>query len=253
MDELFNISGKHAIVTGGTNGLGYGIAEGFLERGVKVVAIGHNPKSLEREAEWKKKGYDCKVLIGDFAKRSEVDRLFNEAMVFLSNRLDIMVTSAGIQRRYRSDQFPIEEWDKVIEVNLTTTFLFCQKASQVMIPQKKGKIITIASMMTYFGGQTIPAYAASKGGVGQLTKAFSNDLSALGINVNALAPGYMDTDMNSALVNNEARRPMIDERIPMHRWGTPSDMVGPAVFLASDASNYLTGEIIPVDGGYLGK
>lgn len=253
MDQLFNISGKHAIVTGGTNGLGYGIAEGFLERGVKLVAIGHNPKSLEREVEWKKKGYDCKVLIGDFTKRSEVERLFNEAMVFLSNKLDIMVTSAGIQRRYRSDQFPIEEWDKVIEVNLTTTFLFCQKASQVMIPQKKGKIITIASMMTYFGGQTIPAYAASKGGVGQLTKAFSNDLSALGINVNALAPGYMDTDMNSALVNNEARRPMIDERIPMHRWGTPSDMVGPAVFLASDASNYLTGEIIPVDGGYLGK
>ena len=253
MDKLFDISGKNAIITGGTNGLGYKITEGFLERGVKVVAIGHNPKSKEREKEWKEKGYDVSVLIADFKVRADVDRVFDEAMEILSGKLDILVTSAGIQRRYRSDQFPMEDWDDVIQVNLTTTFMFCQKAARVMIPQKKGKIITISSMSAFFGGQTIPAYSASKGGVGQLTKALSNDLASFGININSLAPGYMDTEMNAALINNPTRRPMIDERIPMKRWGKPEDMVGPAVFLASDASDYLTGAIIPVDGGYLGK
>ena len=251
--NLFDIKGKKAIVSGGTSGLGLGIVEGYLEAGVSVVALGHNVASKDLQKKWQDKGYDGFVLLGDLTQRDDVNRLFDEALNLLGNRLDILVTSAGIQRRAAAEEFLLSDWDDVIQVNLTSVFMLCQKAANVMIVQKSGKIITIASMNSFFGGQTIPAYAASKGGIAQLTKALSNDLASKGIHVNSLAPGYMDTHMNAALVNNEVRRPMIDSRIPMQRWGTPSDMAGPAIFLASSASDYLSGAIIPVDGGYLGK
>ena len=159
---------------------------------------------------------------------------------------------AGIQRRKPCLDFTIEDWDDVVEVNLTAVFRLCQLAGRIMAEQGKGKIINVASALSFFGGYTVPAYAASKGGVAQLTKALSNEWAGLGINVNAIAPGYMDTPMNVALINDPVRNGKILARIPAGRWGKPEDLQGVAVFLASEASNYLSGAVIPVDGGYLG-
>ena len=147
----------------------------------------------------------------------------------------------------------MEDWDDVIQMNLTSVFQLCQLAGRVMLKQGKGKIINLASMLSYFGGFTVPAYAASKGGVAQLTKALSNEWSSKGINVNAIAPGYMNTEMNEKLIQDPGRNSEISARIPMHRWGEPEDMIGTVIFLASDASDYVTGITIPVDGGYLGR
>jgi 2-deoxy-D-gluconate 3-dehydrogenase len=171
----------------------------------------------------------------------------------LGGRLDIIVNSAGIQRRSKSEEFPIEYWDDVIEINLTSVFMLCQLAGRTMLAQGKGKIINVASMLSYFGGYTVPAYAASKGGVAQLTKAMANEWAGKGVNVNAVAPGYMDTTMNTALVNDPVRNEQILARIPAGRWGTPDDMKGVVIFLASDYSDYINGAIIPVDGGFLSR
>ena len=173
---------------------------------------------------------------------------------FNAERGTHLVNAAGIQRRHPITQFPMEDWDTVLEVNLTATFQLCQLAGRQFIKQdSKGKIVNIASMLSFFGGFTVPAYAASKGGVAQLTKALSNEWSGKGINVNAIAPGYMATEMNTALINDEGRNKEILGRIPAHRWGAPEDMKGLAIFLASAASDYVTGAVIPVDGGYLAK
>jgi 2-deoxy-D-gluconate 3-dehydrogenase len=167
--------------------------------------------------------------------------------------LDILVVSHGTQRRHPAEEFPVEDWDAVLEVNLTSMFLLDQLAGRVMLAQGKGKIINIASMLTFIGGITVPAYAAAKGGVAQLTKALSNEWAGRGVNVNAIAPGYMATEMTEALIANPDRNRMILARIPAGRWGEPDDMKGAVVFLASDASDYVNGAIIPVDGGWLGR
>ena len=146
----------------------------------------------------------------------------------------------------------MEDWDAVININLSAVFSLCQMAARVMLKNGSGKIINIASMLSYFGGYTVPAYAASKGGVAQLTKAMANELASQGINVNAIAPGYMATKMNVNIIEDEARNESITNRIPAKRWGTPEDLKGVAVFLSSEASDYINGAIIPVDGGYLG-
>lgn len=171
----------------------------------------------------------------------------------LDSHIDILLNTAGIQRRYKSEEFPEKDWDEVLAVNLTAIFFFCQLAANTMIPQGGGKIINVASINSFLGGITIPAYAASKGGVAQLTKALSNDWAAKGINVNAIAPGYMDTRLNTALIGDSVRSSEVLLRTPKKRWGTGEDMKGIAVFLASEASDYITGAVIPVDGGYLAR
>jgi len=163
------------------------------------------------------------------------------------------VNNAGVQRRNKCEDFLINDWEAVLQVNLTAVFRLCQLAGRKMLEQGGGKIINLASMLSYFGGYTVPAYAASKGGVAQLTKALSNEWAGRGIQVNAIAPGYMATDMNEALIRDEGRSREILGRIPAGRWGTPEDMKGIVVFLASGASDYISGAVIPVDGGYLGK
>jgi 2-deoxy-D-gluconate 3-dehydrogenase len=200
-------------------------------------------------------GAPCYGIVGNLADRKDTVRLFDEALALLGGRLDILVNSAGIQRRHKSEEFPIEDWDAVLEVNLTAVFRMCQLAGRVMLKQGSGRIINVASMLAFFGGYIIPAYAASKAGVAQITKAFSNEWAARGIGVNCIAPGYMDTEMNVGLnkENNPQRYEEITSRIPMGRWGTGEDMKYVAVFLASEASKYLSGAVIPVDGGYLGK
>lgn len=251
--DLFNVKGKKAIVTGGSRGLGRGMAEALLEAGAEVVLFATTPKIKEIAKEYVDKGLSCHGISVDLGKKEDRENAFNEALELLGGRLDILVNAAGVQRRHKSEEFPMEDWETVINVNLTAVFALCQLAARVMINQKSGKIINIASMLSFFGGYTVPAYAASKGGVAQLTKAFANEWASYGINVNAIAPGYMATDMNTALINDKVRNEEILNRIPAKRWGKPEDMAGVVLFLASSASDYLNGAIIPVDGGYLSR
>lgn len=254
MHGLFNIEGKKAIVTGGTRGLGYGMAEGLMEAGCEVAIVGTSDKVFEVAEEFCEKGYRCHGVKANFAVREDVYKGFEECKKVLGDDLDILVNAHGIQRRHSAEVFPIGEWDEVLNVNLNSVFILCQEAANMMLKKGYGKIINIASMVSWFGGQTVPAYTAAKGGVTQLTKELSNDWIGRGINVNAIAPGYMATKMNEALLDEKnPRYQEITNRIPAGRWGTGNDMKGACIFLASHASDYLGGAIIPVDGGYLVK
>ncbi|MBZ4646868.1 MAG: 2-dehydro-3-deoxy-D-gluconate 5-dehydrogenase [Petroclostridium sp.] len=251
--NLFDVTGKKAIVTGAAQGLAYGMAEGLMEAGVEVAIIDISAKTADVAAEFVKKGYKCHAVNANLGNKADLKRGFDEALEKLGGRLDIIINAAGIQKRHFSEEFPVEDWEEVINVNLNSVFFLCQLAGRQMLKQGSGKIINIASMLSFFGGYTVPAYAASKGGVAQLTKALSNEWASKGVNVNAIAPGYMDTEMNVNLVNDPNRNAEILGRIPAKRWGTPNDMKGVALFLSAPASDYLNGAIIPVDGGYLGR
>lgn len=255
MTNLFDISGKRAIVTGGTRGLGYGMAEGLMEAGASVVIFGTSEKVTAVADQFRSRGFDCHGLVVDLASEEQRLRGFQEAVRLLGG-LDILINAAGIQRRYPCEQFPKRDWDEVIEVNLTAPFRLSQLAAQEFLKKEipYGKIINIASMASFFGGFTVPAYAAAKGGVAQFSKGMCNELAGRNITVNCIAPGYMDTEMNTALTDPaNPRFKEISDRIPAHRWGTGNDMKGTAIFLASHASDYVNGAVIPVDGGYLVK
>ncbi|MGE5605422.1 MAG: glucose 1-dehydrogenase [Bacteroidota bacterium] len=251
MKVLFSLEGKKAIVTGAAGGLGRGMAEGLLEAGAEVVLIDVSERVYQTVAELAKTGGKAHAVQGDLSNRAQLTLAFEKAIKHLDGTLDILINSAGIQRRNKCEEFSLKDWDDVLEVNLTSVFILSQLAGRIMLKQGKGKIINIASMLSFFGGYTVPAYSVSKGGVAQLTKALSNEWAGKGINVNAIAPGYMDTSMNTALKDNPERNEQILKRIPAGRWGQPSDLKGIAIFLASDASDYINGAIIPVDGGYL--
>lgn len=249
----FDIAGKHAIVTGGAQGLSRGMAEGLLEAGCKVVLMDLQAEKLEKVcAEYREMGYEAYGVSGNLGNREELNRMFDDAMKILDGRLDVLIPAAGIQRRYLPEEFPAEMWDAVINVNLNHVWFMIQNALKVMLKQPTGgKIITIGSMVTWFGGTTVPAYTASKGAVSQLTKSVAVDCAGRGININAICPGYMDTEMCANMT--QARKDECTLRIPAGRWGTPEDLKGPVIFLASSASDYLNGATIPVDGAYLCK
>ena len=251
--NLNNLTGKTAIVTGAAQGLSRGMAEGLLEAGASVVIMDINPKAEATAEELRQQGYDCQAVICNLTDDATREEKFNEAVEKLGGHLDILVNGAGVQRRYPSEEFPLEDFDFVMDVNLRSVFAMCQLAGRQFLKQETGgKIINIASMLSFFGGYTVPAYAASKGAVAQITKALCNEWACKGINVNALAPGYMATEMNTALLDPEnPRNAEITNRIPNRTWGTGDDMKGPVVWLASAASDYINGAIIPVDGGYL--
>ena len=230
------------------------MAEGLLEEGCEVVIVGSSEGVHRVAEEFHSRDFACHGVQADLGSREQTLACFRSCMELLGGDLDILVNAHGIQRRHQPEEFPLSDWDDVISVNLSSVFVLCQEAGRVMLPKGRGKIINIASMISFFGGQTIPAYAASKGGVAQLTKALSNDWAGKGIQINAIAPGYMATDMNTALMDPaNPRYQQITDRIPAHRWGTSDDMKGICVFLASPASDYITGAVIPVDGGYLVK
>lgn len=230
------------------------MAEGYLEAGCEVAIVGTSDSVYKTAQEFSGRGLPCYGVKGNLGVREEVYRVFQECVDLLGGDLDILLTAHGIQRRHSAEEFPLEDWDEVISVNLTSIFILCQEAGKIMLKKGYGKIINIASMNSFFGGQTIPAYAAAKGGIAQLTKELTNDWLARGVNVNAIAPGYMATEMNKALLDpKNPRYASITERIPAHRWGEGEDMKGAAIFLASHASDYVSGAIIPVDGGYLAK
>jgi len=249
--NLFDLTGKKAIVTGASGGLGRGMAEGLHQVGAEVVIIDITDNVSSVADEIGASGVKVYGVKGNLKDREDLKRSFDEAVEKLGGSLDILVNCAGIQRRSKCEDFPIEYWDDVIEVNLTSVFELCQLAGRIMLNKGRGKIINVASMLSFFGGYTVPAYAASKGGVAQLTKALSNEWAGRGVNVNAIAPGYMATSLNTALINDPARNEKILARIPAGRWGQPEDVKGIIIFLASEFSNYINGAVIPVDGGYL--
>ena len=253
MKKSFDLTGKKAIITGGGSGLGLGMAQGLQAAGAEVAIIDIMDSVPQVAQEMAANGVMAHGIKGDLGSRESLQTAFNLAVEKLGGRLDILVNSAGIQRRSKSEEFPIEYWDAVVEINMTSVFLLCQLAGRKMLEQGQGKIINVASMLSYFGGYTVPAYAASKGGVAQLTKALANEWAGRGVNVNAVAPGYMDTAMNTALVNDSVRNEQILARIPAGRWGTGEDMQGAVIFLASSYSDYINGAIIPVDGGFLSR
>lgn len=255
MKNFTDLTGKKAIVTGAAQGLCYGMAEGLMEAGAEVCIMDINPKTPNVAKTFTDRGFACHGVIANLGEKDSLEKGFHEAVALLGGHLDIIVNGAGVQKRHPSEEFPYEDWEFVLNINLNAVFRLCQLAGrQFMAQESRGKIINIASMLSFFGGYTVPAYAASKGGVAQLTKALCNEWAGKGINVNALAPGYMDTEMNVALTDpSNPRYKEITDRIPAGVWGTPEDMKGPCVFLASSASDYLNGAVIPVDGGYLVK
>ena len=250
--DLFNLTGKKAIITGASRGLGFGAAEGLLEAGAEAVLIGSSEKVKEAARQFCGRGLKAHAVQADLSVKEQLQTGFEKALEILDGRLDILIQAAGVQRRHKAEEFLLSDWELVLNVNLTAVFELCQLAGRVMLRQGRGKIINFASMLSYFGGYTVPAYAASKGGVAQLTKALSNEWAKYGININAIAPGYMATEMNIRLLQDEERNASILSRIPAGRWGTAEDIKGTAVFLASQASDYLNGAVVPVDGGYLG-
>lgn len=253
ISNKFDITGKHCIVTGGAQGLSRGMAEGLLEAGCKVVLVDVQEEKLRLVVEdYKKQGYEAFGVTGNLADRDDIDRIFKESMEILDGKLDVLIPAAGIQRRHLPEEFPLDEWDLVVNINLNHVFIMIQKALKVMLSQPSGgKIITIGSMVTWFGGTTVPAYTATKGAVSQLTKSLAVDCAGRNININCICPGYMDTEMCANMT--QARKDECATRIPAGRWGTAEDLKGPVLFLASSASDYLNGTTIPVDGGYLVK
>jgi 2-deoxy-D-gluconate 3-dehydrogenase len=233
--------------------LGRGMAEGLLEAGADV-AILSSGDTIFRTAEelGQVVGRPVQPIQADLSDRAQLRRAFDEGLEKLG-ALEILVVNHGIQRRFPAEDFPVEEWDLILETNLTSMFLLDQLAGRVMLAQGHGKIINVASLLSFSGGFTVPAYAAAKGGVAQLTKALANEWAGRGVNVNAIAPGYMATESTAALVADPVRNRGISARIPAGRWGQAEDLRGIVVFLASEASNYVHGAVIPVDGGWMGR
>ena len=250
--SIFSLEGKRALLVGGAGEIGYAIAEALLESGASVVIVDKDPDTLAKAAVLRKKWSNCFGYIVDISDREQIDDSIIESVKLLGGSIEILVNAAGIQRRNPSEIFLDSDWDALISVNLTSVFLYSKKVSIGMINNGYGKIINVSSIMSQFGGVNIPAYSASKGGVAQLTKAMSNDLAGKGICINAISPGYINTNMNSAILRDSDRTAKILDRTPIGRWGTPKDLKGVSVFLASKASDFITGAVIPVDGGYSG-
>ena len=250
---MFNLSGRKALVTGASRGLGYGMAEVLLQAGVEVVIVASSDSvSSAATTLGQSTGQTVHAIQADLGKREQLLRCFDDALKILGT-LDILVVCHGIQRRSPSEHFGLQEWDEVLEVNLSSVFMLNQLAGRIMLPKAKGKIINVASVLSFSGGINVPAYAAAKSGVSRLTMTLSNEWAARGININAIAPGYMDTELNTALKNDPERSQAILSRIPAGRWGTADDLKGITLLLASDASNYINGVTIPVDGGWMGR
>lgn len=248
LNELFDLTGKIAIVTGASRGLGRGAAQALAGAGARVICVGRDMDLLE----------ETRSIIGPKASIVQADVTHPDQMVSAVDqvlreheKIDILVNNAGIIRRAAAIEYTGEDWNDVIDTNLNAVFGWSQTVGKSMIEQGSGKIINMASLLSFGGGLNVAAYAAAKGGVAQLTKALSNEWSKYNVQVNAIAPGYFITDATAALRNNSERSKQILSRIPSGRWGEPEDLAGAMIFLASAASDYVSGHILTVDGGFL--
>jgi 2-deoxy-D-gluconate 3-dehydrogenase len=251
--DLFRLGGKVALVTGVGRGLGQAMAEGLAEAGADIVGLyrANYSETRDRVLQLGRRflPVQCDLQVATVAQLGGVVGQVVEEM----GRLDILVNNAGIIRRAPALEYSEQDWDDVIQVNLKALFFLSQAAARVMVGQGGGKIINIASMLSFQGGILIPPYTAAKSGVAGLTRALANEWAAKGVNVNAIAPGYMATDNTAALRADPERNPAIVARIPAGDWGQPADLKGAVVFLASEASSYMHGAIVPVDGGWLAR
>lgn len=253
MANIFDLSGKTALVTGAKRGIGRGMAEALAAAGADIIGVsatlapGSDVEAAITAMGRKFTPYSC-----DFSDRSAL-HAFIEKLNEDGVTPDILVNNAGTIRRTPAADHSDADWDHVIEVNLSAQFVLSREIGKGMVERGSGKIIFTASLLTFQGGINVPGYSASKGGIGQLTKALANEWASKGVNVNAIAPGYVATDNTEALQNDPVRYKSILERIPAGRWGTPDDFAGPVVFLASDAAKYVHGEILTVDGGWMGR
>jgi 2-deoxy-D-gluconate 3-dehydrogenase len=250
--DLFNLSGRKAIVTGGAGMLGGAMAEALYTAGADIVIVGRSEKTDEAASRIGSPERPAHPVRADLTDREQLERGFAESVERLGG-LDILITSHGIVRAGDSLDYDSALWDEHLEINLTSVFRLCQLAARLMIPQGQGKIINIASMLSFGGGLRAAAYAASKGGVAQITKALANEWASKGVNVNAIAPGYIQTPLNQHIWRDPVRNEQILARLPVGRWGNPDDLKGATVFLASPASDYLHGVVLPVDGGWLAR
>ena len=248
--DQFSLNGKVAIVTGSNTGLGQGISKAFVEAGAKVLGVSRSPSTETQEM----LGADnFQFITADLSSLEPIETIISTA-VEKFGRLDILVNNAGVIKREDSIDFSVENWDLVMNTNCRTLFFLSQAAAKQFIKQNSGgKIIAIASMLSYQGGIRVPSYTASKSAVKGITMTMANEWAKFGINVNAIAPGYMATNNTAALRADAERSEAILDRIPAGRWGTPDDLMGAAVFLASSASDYVNGFTLAVDGGWLGR
>lgn len=247
----FDLGGKVAIVTGANTGIGQAIGVGLAEAGADVALVGRT-EPTETLALINQVGRRTIAIDADLSSIEPVDRIVDETVSKLG-RLDILVNNAGIIRRNDIDVFTEDDWDSVIDTNLKSLFFLSQRAAKCLVANRSGKIINIASLLSFQGGIRVPSYAAAKSGVAGVTRALANELAPSNVQVNAVAPGYIVTNNTAALRADETRNRQILERIPAGRWGRPQDIAGAVVFLASAASDYVTGQILAVDGGWLSR
>lgn len=250
--DKFNLSGKVALVTGSNRGIGQMYAKALAEAGADIVGVSYECDFNSTEQMISSLGRKFKSYCSDFSDRKSVYQFIKNVKNDFE-RIDILINNAGTIMRKTIAEHPDEYWDKVIEVNLSSQFILTREFGKDMIERGYGKIIFIASLLSFQGGITVPGYASSKGGIKQLTMAFANEWASKGVTVNAIAPGYIATDNTKALREDEVRNKAILDRIPQGRWGTPEDLMGTVVFLSSDASNYINGSVITVDGGWMGR
>lgn len=247
----FDLTGKVALVTGSSGGLGQGMALGLAQAGADIISVSYS-NSADTVAKVTALGREALDIEADLSKHDQLEDVVNQALAF-KGKIDILVNNAGIIRRAPAAEHPWKDFADVIDINLETVFYLSQLVGRHMIEQGSGKIISVASMLSYQGGINVPGYTASKHGVAGITKALANEWASKGIQINAIAPGYMLTDNTAPIVADPARFDAITDRIPAGRWGTAEDMQGPVVFLASRASDYLNGHVICVDGGWMAR
>ncbi|ORX36864.1 hypothetical protein BD324DRAFT_627480 [Kockovaella imperatae] len=277
LDQLFGLHGKTALVTGATRGIGARLALALSKAGADLILVQRNESNTSTREQVRSsggpegKGGKADIVVCDLADKDQVGGLIEKVTKGMGRELDIVVNCGGIQRRHPVEVFPDDDWNEVLQVNLHTVFTITRDAGRHMLEtrggvagqapvqsangQKKdnGKIINLSSLVAFQGGLNVVAYAAAKHGVQGIVKSFSNGWSSKGVNVNAIAPGYISTDMNEALIADPVRSRQILERIPAGRWGTPDDFEGAIVYLASKASDYVSGECLVVDGGWMGR
>jgi 2-dehydro-3-deoxy-D-gluconate 5-dehydrogenase len=250
--DQFKLNGKTALVTGSASGLGAAIAVALAEAGASVACHGNRRTAEQTSERIRSLGRESQSFAADLSATDGAEKLF-ESVTAEMGAPGILVNNAGTIYREAAEDYDTQAWMQVLQVNLNSVFRLCQLAGRSMLERREGKIINIASLLSFQGGIRVPAYAASKGGVAQLTKALANEWSGRNVQVNAIAPGYFRTENTAALQADETRNRQILERIPAARWGEPSDLAGAAVFLASPASNYVNGEVLVVDGGWMAR